>query len=244
MKNKRWGLILKMCEETSFVSTNDIVEKLNISEATARRDLRDMEDNGLIVRSYGGARLSENVIQEKSMSLKSFLNIEDKNKIAKYAASLIKDGMIVYLDAGTSTLEMIDYINAINITIVTNGIPHLLKLSKKNIKTFVLSGFVKSNTEAVTGKETVNQISHLNFDLAFVGVNGIHPKTGFTTTEEYEGEGKKMAIRQSKKSYILADNSKFNKLCFVPFANFDEATVIIANKVDDFDFSLINYIEV
>lgn len=242
MKNKRWSSILELCEKQSTVTVLELVEKLGVSEATIRRDLQNMEDNGLVVRFHGGARIVDAALTEKTMTMKALLNIEEKEKISRYGASLIKDGMIVFLDAGTTTYNLIDYITAKDITVVTTGIPHLSKLSAKNIRTFVLSGFVKPTTAAVTGKETVHQISNMNFDLALIGTNGIHPQAGFTTTEEYEGEAKETALRRSKKSYILADKSKFNKLCFVRFANLDAATVIIDEKIPDFDYDLIDYI--
>ena len=155
---------------------------------------------------------------------------------------MIQDGQIVFLDAGTTTYNLIDYIKAKEITVVTTGIPHLTKLSQRNIKTFVLSGFIKPNTVAVTGKETVSQISNMNFDIALLGTNGVHPIAGFTTPEEYEGEAKSMVIQRAKKTYILADKSKFNKLCFVHFADLDEVTVIVDEKIEDFDYRLLDCI--
>ncbi len=242
MKNKRWSSILELCENQGAVTVEQLTAVLQVSEATVRRDLQKMEDNGLIFRFHGGARLIDNELKEKSMTMKSLLNIEEKEKISRYGASLIQDGQIVFLDAGTTTYNLIDYIEAREITVVTTGIPHLTKLSQRNIKTFALSGFVKSSTVAVTGKETVNQLSNMNFDIALLGTNGVHPAAGFTTPEEYEGEAKAMAMRRAKKSYILADKSKFNKLCFVHFADLQDATVIIDAKIEDFDYQLIDYI--
>lgn len=242
MKNRRWSKILELCEKQSAVTVQELVEQLQVSEATIRRDLQNMEDSGLVTRFHGGARLLETQLEEKSMTMKSWLNIEEKEKISRYGASLIQDGQIVFLDAGTTTYNLIDYITAKDITVVTTGIPHLTKLSQHNIKTFVLSGFVKPSTVAVTGKETVSQIRNMTFDLALLGTNGVHPQAGFTTPEEYEGEVKATAIQRSKKSYILADKSKFNKLCFVRFANLDEATVILDEKIENFDYDLIHYI--
>lgn len=242
IKNKRWSNILELCEKQSAVTVYQLVEALNVSEATIRRDLQSMEDEHLIVRFHGGARIIDAALKEKTMSMKSLLNVEEKEKISRFGASLIQDGQIVFLDAGTTTYSLIDYIKAKDITVVTTGIPHLTKLAQKNIKTFALSGFVKPSTAAVTGKETVHQISNMNFDIALLGTNGIHSQAGFTTTEEYEGEAKEMAIQQAKKSYVLADKSKFNKLCFVRFAHLNEATVVIDEKVADFDYNLIDYI--
>ena len=87
-----------------------------------------MEDNGLIARFHGGARMIDTDLTEKSMNMKSLLNVKEKEKISQYGASLIQDGQIVFLDAGTTTYNLIDYIKAKDITIITTGIPHLTKL--------------------------------------------------------------------------------------------------------------------
>lgn len=242
MKDKRWSRILELCEKQNIVTVEELVQALHVSEATIRRDLCYMEDNGLIARFHGGARMIDAQRTEKSMNMKSLLNVKEKEKISRYRASLIQDGQIVFLDAGTTTYNLIDYIKAKEITVVTTGIPHLTKLSQRNIKTFVLSGFIKPNTVAVTGKETVSQISNMNFDIALLGTNGVHPIAGFTTPEEYEGEAKSMVIQRAKKTYILADKSKFNKLCFVHFADLDEVTVIVDEKIEDFDYRLLDCI--
>ena len=90
---------------------------------------------------------------------------------------------------------------------------------EKNIRTIVLPGFVRKSTEAITGAQTFNQLDHFYFDCAFLGANGIDEKAQLTTTNEWEAVVKEKVIQQSNKAFILADQTKFNKICPIKFAN-------------------------
>ncbi len=97
---------------------------------------------------------------------------------------------------------------------------------EKDIRTIVLPGFIRKSTEAITGAQTFNQLDNFYFDCAFLGVNGIHEKAQITTTNEWEAAVKEKVIHQSNKSFILADQTKFNKICPIKYANLDDVTCI------------------
>ena len=147
---------------------------------------------------------------------------------------------MVYLDAGSTTCEMIKYITAKNITVVTPGIPQLSILGQRGINTIVLGGSLYWSTEAITGKQALAQLSELYFDTAFLGTNGIHEQFGFSTSNELEAETKSMAIKNSKTAYVVTDSTKFNLLRPIQFARLDEA-VIITDTIPSFDRSKIRY---
>ncbi len=242
-KQKRWTKITELCKKTDIVSVDEIVNELQISAATARRDLQAMEDLGMVIRTHGGAKIAGSQYDEPSMILKTESNTSEKKQIAYAAAKLIKDNQMVYLDAGSTTYAMLEYITAKNITVVTPGIPHVEILGKRGISTIMLGGIVRWTTQAITGKQASKQLSDYYFDVCFIGTNGIHEQIGFTTSNEMEAETKSIAIQHSKQAYILADASKFNRLCLVQFANLDEATVI-CNNAADFDESKIHCLKV
>ncbi len=222
----RWKEIVRILKINDIATVVDLVNTLGVSEATIRRDLAQMEDEHLLTRFHGGAQFLQSNRFEESMEIKSLNYIEDKRHLAIFASRLIKDNSVIYLDAGSTTLSLIQFINAKNITVVTNGIPHAMKLAQKGIKTYLVGGLVKGNTEAVTGKETLDTVRNMNFDMALMGTNGVHPIAGYTTPEEYEGEVKRTVIHNSKTTYILAHSAKMNVLCFVPFATLQEAILI------------------
>ncbi len=154
------------------------------------------------------------------------LNINEKIKIAEYAASLIKDNDFVYIDAGTTTELMINFINNTKAVFVTNGIVHARKLIQKKCTTYILGGELKLATEAIVGAETVNALRKYNFTKGFFGVNGVDIERGFTTPDIKEAMVKSEALHRSKKRYILCDNSKFDEISSVTFADIKEAKII------------------
>ncbi len=240
-KQERWNKIVDIIYERNEVNVMDLTVLLKSSESTIRRDLNQMAELNIINRQHGGAILNTQQSSELPMKIKLNSNQSDKKEIARIAARQIKDNQMIYLDAGSSTYEMIDFITAKNITVVTIGIPHIIKLGENKINTIVLGGHLHWSTEAITGNQTLNQIRNLYFDIAFLGVNGIHKQIGLTTSNEQEAFVKSEAIKQSQKTFILADESKFDRLNPVKFADLEE-TVIITNKdtKDIIKYNIIN----
>jgi len=241
-KQEKWNIIINLCQQNNGItSVQQIIDTLNISSATVRRILQEMEDLHLIIRTHGGAKLIDNYQNEPSMAIKTTQNIDIKRRIGLLAASLIQDNQMIYIDAGSTTEEMIPYIKANNVTIVTNGIPHIIELNKKNINTIVLGGQVYQTTLAIVGRTALKQLEDTYFDIAFVGTNGIHAQFGFSTSNELEAEIKSLAIKHADKSYILADHTKFNQLRPAQFANITDAT-IITDSIENFNNNNIKYL--
>ena len=229
LSEERHKLILDKLEKESVVYLNDLVEYLNTSESTIRRDLIALDKAGLLKKVHGGAtsikEISITTIDDRVENRQN-LNINEKIKIAEYAASLIKDNDFVYIDAGTTTELMINFINNTKAVFVTNGIVHARKLIQKKCTTYILGGELKLATEAIVGAETVNALRKDNFTKGFFGVNGVDIERGFTTPDIKEAMVKSEALHRSKKRYILCDNSKFDEISSVTFADIKEAKII------------------
>jgi len=241
MKQARWNDIMRLARENGTITVSKICSQLGASEATIRRDLQEMDDLHLLTRFHGGAKLNESQYIEPAMVIKAETQKEQKKQVAYCAAKQIQDNQMVYLDAGSTTCEMIKYISAKNITVVTPGIPQLSILGQRGINTIVLGGSLYWSTEAITGKQALAQLSEFYFDTAFLGTNGIHEQFGFSTSNELEAETKAMAIRNSKTAYIVTDSTKFNLLRPIQFAHLDEA-IIITDTIPSFDCSKIRYL--
>lgn len=237
---KRWSSILDLLKKNNEISTIELAKELNTSVATVRRDLVKMEELNLIGRYHGGAK-ALNQETEFPILMRSELNTNYKIKVGKYAASLIQDHQMVYIDAGSATLAMIPFITAKNITVVTIGVPQIVALSERKINTIVLGGSIRESTSAITGFKTIEQLSDYFFDIAFIGTNAIHKKIGLSTTNDMEASCKKRAIEQSSKTYVLADESKFNKICPCTFAPLNKVR-IITNGTNDSDYNSNNII--
>ncbi|MGL5417689.1 MAG: DeoR/GlpR family DNA-binding transcription regulator [Clostridium sp.] len=233
MIKKRTHLtILEMLEKSELIKVSEIIEKTNASESTIRRDLAYLEKEGLLVRVHGGATRISTKSEELSYSEKLSKNIGDKRKISEYAASEVCDGDAIFLDAGTTTFEMIPFLNGKDIFVLTTGIDHIGELIKYNIPCYMVGGKVKMKTKAIIGVDALDFLKKFSFDKAFLGTNGVDEKFGFTTPDAEEASIKRLAKELSKKLFILADNSKFNKSTLVKFAELNEGIIITDINAD------------
>src|SRR5574344_1499231 len=181
----RQDRIINIVNTQRSVTVAELTELLEASEATIRRDLTVLDSQGLIVKVFGGATAVEKDMsaKEDDVPAKSQKNVKEKDIIARYAASIINDEDFVYIDSGTTTLKMIDYIENSKATYVTNGVVHAKKLIEKNMKTIITGGRVRPVTEAVVGPECMESLQKYHFTKAFMGTNGIAAKAGFTTPD-------------------------------------------------------------
>ncbi|WP_330393894.1 sugar phosphate isomerase family [Anaerocolumna xylanovorans] len=132
----------------------------------------------------------------------------------------------MYIDAGTSTEHLIEYLGNTKTIFVTNGIVHAKKLIARGLKTYIIGGQVKPVTEAIIGTEAVNNMKKYNFTKSFLGTNGIHENFGFTTVDVEEAMVKMEAVNRSYMAFVLADHTKFDKVTAVTFADIDKACII------------------
>ncbi|EUJ26588.1 HTH-type transcriptional repressor glcR [Listeria grayi] len=224
---ERQQLILTLLKEAGTVKTQELVSRLDTSESTIRRDLDELEEANMLKRVHGGATLLTDFRLEPSMTEKSAINIQSKKKIASYCANLVQENDCIYLDAGSTTFEMIDLLKNKNIIVVTNGLMHVEKLVSNSIEAYLLGGKMKARTKAIIGATAVEQLGNYHFDKAFIGTNGIHPDFGYTTPDIEEAHVKQTAQKHAAKSYVLADASKLDVVLFAKMFTLDEATLVI-----------------
>ncbi|MCR1933143.1 DeoR/GlpR family DNA-binding transcription regulator [Clostridium tepidum] len=246
LTEERYEFILKELKCNSVVYVSDLTEKLNASESTIRRDLNTLHKEGKLTKVHGGAIALEKGINttDRKVIVRQSLNTNEKIQIAKYAASLIESNDFVYLDAGTTTEFMIDFITEKEAIFVTNGIDHAKKLIKNQCRAYMLGGEIKWTTEAIIGIEAINSLKKYNFTKGFFGTNGISKERGYTTPDIREALVKEEALTRSKAAYILADNSKFDEISSVTFANISKATIITTKILDNGYKDLTSIVEV
>lgn len=236
LAEERQSKILNIVNEQKATTVLELSKRLNISESTIRRDLNFLDSINKLTKVHGGAT-ALNVIyntSEDDVVKKSKLNIEQKSKVARYAASLIRDSDFVYIDAGTTTGLLINYVIAKDVVFVTNGINTAKDIAKLGFNVNIISGRVKSKTEAVIGNDAIKCIEKYNFTVGFFGTNGIDVRCGFTTPDIDEARIKTEAISKCREKYILTDNNKFNKISSVTFAKITDAKIITTRCIDAF----------
>lgn len=231
LSEERFERILKLLEEKNTITVTELVKELDTSESTIRRDLNHLDKMKKLKKVHGGAKSITRTYETKDdeVIVRQGLNVDEKIKIAKYAASIINENDFVYIDAGTTTELMTDYITENRAIYITNGIAHAKKLIRKKCKVYIIGGELKLSTEAIIGVEAIDSLKKYNFTKGFFGTNGIDKDSGFTTPDIQEALVKREAVNRSNEAYILADDSKFEHISAVTFAEIDRATVITTN---------------
>lgn len=214
----------KLTEE-GFVTLDKLIAMLATSESTVRRDLDELESERKLHRVHGGAELPKSLSRELTNQQKSIKNIHHKALIAQKASSLISDNDVIFIDAGTTSELLLEYLFQENLTVVTNSIHHASKLVEKDIKTVIVGGFVKHTTDASIGCTAVDQISKMNFDKAFIGMNGID-ENFLTTPDVEEAVIKKVVIENAQESFVLVDSSKLGQFSFAKVDKIDKVTIV------------------
>ena len=228
LSEERYDKILKLLEEKGTVTVAEIVELFDISESTARRDILALHNAGRLVKVFGGAVALDKsyTAHEPTVAQKAEVNLEEKRLLGRYAASLIEAEDFVFLDAGTTTGCMVEFLTETSACFVTNAVAHAQKLAARGLRVILTGGELKSSTEAVVGIQTVETLRQYHFTKGFFGTNGISRQAGFTTPDAGEALVKKAAMEQCQSRYVLADASKFGAVSSVTFAPFHRAEIL------------------
>lgn len=233
LTNERQSKILKIINRRGSATVDELCDKFAVSASTIRRDISELAEKKLITQIYGGAKSLKNSLVEPTMEQKSTENLPAKIIIAKYAADEIEVGDRIFIDAGTTTREMVQFLDEeMEIQVVTNSVELALLLINKKIPTIILGGEIKLSTQATEGHFAMQQLRMFNFDKSFLGVNGIDDEAGLTTPDENEAIIKKRVAEKSQETFVLGDSSKFGQVSFVKFAKKDDVT-LITNSADN-----------
>ena len=235
LTEERYSIILERVKQNKSVKLLELCELLKASESTIRRDLTVLDERGLLKKVHGGAISAEEHsfnLEEQDVESKSKLFTDEKLAIARFSASLVDDGDFIFIDAGTTTGYMIDFLPDKKITFVTNAFVHAKKLAQRGFKVYMPAGEIKLTTEAIVCAECVSSLQSYNFTKSFLGANGISLSGGITTPDRNEARVKSTVVLNSQTVYILADHSKFDQISAVTFAQLGRVK-IITDKLQD-----------
>ncbi len=223
--------ILAIIKERKSVSVTDLSKELFVSPATVRRDLGAMEKTGLIRRLHGGAIVLEGSSDETSIFMREQENVLAKKEIAYVAAGLIKTGNSVYLDSSSTVGKIIPLLKRFSfISIVTNGLKNALLLSETtNARVYVTCGMIQSQSNSILGADTVEYLSKLHTDIAFISCNGVDAENGVTEANLEQAKVKQTMLRNSKLKVLLADGSKFGKTFMAKTADFSDLDYLVTD---------------
>ncbi len=228
LTEERFARIVSLVEARGSVTVAELMDELNSSESTIRRDLTSLDRSGRLLKVRGGAIARNGSLSTRDDEVASRMerNIEEKGTIGSYAAGLIGPEDFVYIDAGTTTDQMLSHITCKEAVFVTNAVSHAMKLAAMGCRVYILGGEFKHATEAIVGDEAIASLEKYNFTKGFFGTNGITMTNGFTTPEIKEAMVKQKAMKSCREKYVLADGSKFGGVSAIGFGTFESATII------------------
>jgi DeoR family transcriptional regulator of aga operon len=211
----RGELILQELLRNGHVSVDGLAKSFNVSAATIRRDLTDLERLGLLRRNHGGAVPVAPMLYEAFRHVSSFQEQEqecvaEKRRIGLAAAGLINDGEIIAIGAGTTTTQVARSIRHRKaITVVTNAVNIAMELSHlPDIKVCMTGGYLSGDWFAVVGDMAQRNVSEIFVDKVFIGVDGIHPEHGLTTNYPDQAAIHRTMMRQARQRVVVADHRK------------------------------------
>jgi DeoR family glycerol-3-phosphate regulon repressor len=212
------------------VSVAAIAEELGVSMETVRRDLKAMEDHGLLRRIHGGAVpiVGE---QDRPLHERTRMAAKEKSRIASLTVPLLKAGMTIFLDTGTTTLAVArELAGAPQLTVFTNSLDIALTVSQQNRhRVHVVSGNLRSNDNALLGYDTLDAVRKYSFDIALMGIAAVHPEAGLMDYEDHEAELRRLLVQQARSSVILTDYSKFGKKARIHTLPLQAIDILVTN---------------
>ncbi|HYG77507.1 MAG TPA: DeoR/GlpR family DNA-binding transcription regulator [Planctomycetota bacterium] len=212
------------------VLVEDLSQRFGVSEVTIRKDLTELENRGVLLRTHGGAVLAEKPELVVPMHRRSTEQVSEKNLIAKAAAARIKDGESILLDTGSTTLSLARELRGRNLNVVTNSVLIATELAAdEQISIIVLGGTLRRSSFALMGALALEQLKTLHVDRAFLGASGFDPKAGFSCQNLIEAETKRAMVHSAHEAVLLVDHSKFDRSAFAPFCSPKEVDCVITD---------------
>ena len=235
-KIQRLEEITKLVNKKGTVRISEITDYFGVTDMTVRRDLVELEEQGLLKKIHGGAR-SNSAFQYREISHKEkhTINIEEKEYIAKLSANIIEEGDTIFLGPGTTIEFFAQQIHNQRLIVVTNCLPVfniLLKKKSEIFKVFLLGGEIRRLTESFVGEVTNTSLEKMRFSKMFFSANGNRENDVMTSTVE-EAYTQRLAISRSVEQYLLLDSSKIGKDDFSVFCQLSQLTAVITDNKDE-----------
>src|SRR6478752_2605961 len=234
LASQRRATIVSLVEESGAVRVSDLVEQLGVSDMTIRRDIEQLAREGLVERVHGGALAAGGrSTEEPGFTAKSALMTPQKQAIAQAAAELVGPGSSIGISAGTTTFELARAVRGIpDITVVTNSVPvaQLLHEASTPGQTVVLTGGVRTPSDALVGPVAVAALRSLHVDLVFLGAHGIDPEAGLTTPNLVEGETNRALVDCARRVCVLVDHTKWGVVGLSTFLDLAHVDLLVTDE--------------
>jgi len=247
---QRRNKIVNIVNKTGSARISDISEKLCVTRETIRKDIYDLDKQGMVQAIRGGA-VALDGLNETQFGQRKGLNVSEKKEIANKALRFVNNGDSIFLDSGTTSFEMAEAIkksNLKNLTVITNSTFVISSLEfVRGIQLILLGGTLRSSEGSVSGPITIDNAKKIYADVGFFGSGGINTHSGITNPYIEETETSKKMLEHCNIGIVLADHTKFGKNSLYEMFNLNDVDVIITDKkiekstIEDFELKNLYY---
>ncbi len=231
MRTKRIQDIEHYVATKGFASMTELEQHYKVSINTIRRDVQDLIRRGAVSKVYGGICARQAEVSLTPYEERRINNEEAKVAICRRAAELVHDGDIIFIDSGTTTLQLIDQLaQRQNLTIVTNNLGTVARaMPYDKINVIVLSGQLQRKTNSVAGSDTVSSLQRYNIRIAFMAATGLSTR-GATNSSPMEYEIKKAVVENSENVVLLLNQEKIGVTGLMTFAQVEDFDSIVTDR--------------
>jgi DeoR/GlpR family transcriptional regulator of sugar metabolism len=232
LAQQRRSRILEWVRQDGAAKVSDLVAEFGVSDMTIRRDLDALARRGLLDKVHGGATLPSGSTDEPGFQAKSLREQAEKQAIAGAAAELVRPGQAIGLSAGTTTWTLALLLRDVPaLTVVTNSLPVAVALHEggRPDQTVVLTGGVRTPSDALVGPVAVGALRSVNLDTVFLGTHGMDARSGFSTPNFLEAETNRALVQAARRLVVVADSTKWGVVGIATVAPLERADVIISD---------------
>lgn len=231
LNQPRLDEIMRLLAQQQRVKASELASLLYVSEETIRRDFKYLEEMGKLRRIHGGAILPQ-LQDEPPLQVRSRIKPQAKASIANKAAELVTEGMVLFLDTGTSTLSLAHRLTQFSqLRVITNSLDIAQVItSQSDNKVLVAPGDVRRKDNALIGPHTLEFAGQFHYDIAFMGIGAIDLELGLMDYQEAEAMLRRRLVRHSRRGVILADDGKFGHRLFINTLPFSAITTLVTNR--------------
>jgi len=234
---KRLDQLRRVIRQDQVMRIEELCAQLRVSAATIRRDLDALEKLGVVRRVHGGAVSVESRLEEPLFDDKTSLAAREKHRIAQAALRYIQPNDTVYLDGGSTVLELARLLKErADLTIVTNSFRAALELASRGPRLILVGGDLRRLSQTVVGPLTRLMLNQVHIDRAFMGTIGLTLEEGLTTTDPSEAYTKELVMQHAREVFLLVDSSKIGKVSFTRAGQVEGVRVLITDRLADRKF--------
>jgi len=237
MKADRIREMEEFIREKKSVSLDELCEVFNVSKNTVRRDVAEICSRSDIQKIYGGVSVQYNRIPPSFVE-RSSVNIEVKRRIGKHAATMVEDGDVIYIDAGTTTCQIIDYLGERkNVTVITHSMDVITRaFAYPNLTVIAISGTLNRQTYSFTGQTGPDILKEYNIRKAFMAATGFTIPNGATQAAPYEFAIKEAVTKKSDLNYLMIEGQKIGRVCLLTYATANQFDAIVTDRMPNAEF--------